>query len=298
MNGDNRKPFLDRLYDGQWGGPIKSLYYIAPAGASVAAYSANIVGAGIKGILIITAIVLVVLGVILSAMQRVYSKRKTQDSQNITIAYSAIVDSVGHMAKRLSELMNRWDFHTRVTVYACVERAGRPVLCPIARESDNPDLKKPGRHFCKTEEGFLSNVWRGENGGIRTAKFPLDEETRKQWYMDKYHMPEEVVQNLTMFPTSMFGIRLMGNDRDVVGVILFECDDEKDNNKLGTNLLDSLNLVEAKGKRSTLDAARFHELLDVLAGDLYAIREIIPDLIYHRTYHSMPQVSEKELPEH
>lgn len=230
-------------------------------------------------------IVLAILGAILGAVERRHATTKAKVAKSVNEANSAIIDSIEYIIEEASQMIGCWDTHTRATVYACVRRGSEFVLCPMGRRSYNPELAKAGRRFCRTGEGMLGAVWRGGDNGMAVANFPVDMRERRQWYMDSYGMSETVVDGLTMYPTSMFGVRLQYN-REPVGVVLFECDDT---NRPGRFDLEFLDVFE--------NNERVRELLKILQSELYAIRGIVPELIHHETYHTVPTVDPKLLPE-
>lgn len=277
---------MDRLFANKYFSVLFGIFLFAvPLASTTCAAIGGLVQPNAKWAWITASIILAAVGATLSAIEKRRSSRHEAEAAHVHESNSAIIDSLEYMAEVISNRLDCWDSHTRVTVYAAVRRGGEVVLCPLARRSFNPDLAREGRTFCRTSEGLLSSVWRGLRNGRVTAQFNGPKASRIEWYISKYGMDSRTAEHLTMYPTSMFGARLECN-REPVGVLMFENDNEEGEAMFGPEFTDRFENDEVAA-----------EMVEVLQANIYAIRSIVPNLIHHETYHSMPEVDVKDLPE-
>lgn len=277
---------LDKAFGSKYFSVLFNIFFfVVPLGATTCASMGGLSKGRAKTVWVSASIILALVGAVLAAIEKRHSKTQSRIAGNMHDANAAIIDSLEFIAERISQLLECWDMHSRVTVYAAVKRGGEVVLCPLARRSYNPDLSKEGRTFCRADEGMLSSLWRGEGRGMAKAVFPVDRDEREHWYVSQYHMDEDTARGLTMYPISMFGVRLEYN-REPVGALLFECDDQTRPARFDADFMDGYESNSA-----------VRELVNVLQSEIYAVRTIIPGLIHHETYHSMPEVPVGMLPE-
>lgn len=169
-------------------------------------------------------------------------KKVLDDSQNgdCKATEKALDHMLNTFAKRiLINIGARTNSHIRVTLYGCKSSVeGRHVFVPLARSSHNPQLERMGRKFYPGDEGFIRQVW--ENDADTWKSVSKTKKGRKTEFVNKFKMPMDTVEKLTMIPCSMAGIRLDDIDGNKLGLLILESDDEKNMNYL-IDHLDELN---------------------------------------------------------
>lgn len=169
-------------------------------------------------------------------------KTVINDSQNgnCKATKMALDRMLNTFAKRI--LINvgaKTNSHIRVTLYGCKPSiGGRRVFVPLARSSHNPQLERMGRKSYPDDEGFIRQVWENDAGTWKSVS--KTEKGRKTEFVNKFKMPMNTVDKLTMIPCSMAGIRLDDTDGKKLGLLILESDDEKNMNYL-IDHLDELN---------------------------------------------------------
>lgn len=129
-------------------------------------------------------------------------------------SYDSLAHSLGYMLRSLMKECNAWNSHTRATLYCYRNKQ----FVPLARESNNPVLEKPGRPRYPGDEGLISEVWRRKAG---IATLPADAAERVIDQVTNHNMSEEAASALQMPSLVLSGLRIDHND-DKVGVLIVE----------------------------------------------------------------------------
>lgn len=155
--------------------PFNIFFFVVPLGATTCASMGGLSKGGAKTAWVSASIILALVGAVLAAIEKRHSKTQSRIAGNMHDANAAIIDSLEFIAERISQLLECWDMHSRVTVYAAVKRGGEAVLCPLARRSCNP-VPIQGRQDLlpsRRRHAFQSMAGRGQgNGQSRVPRRP------------------------------------------------------------------------------------------------------------------------------
>lgn len=118
------------------------------------------------------------------------------------------------VGRNLLDELGIWSDGTcRLSLYGHVGE----VFYLILRISSNPELQKAGRPTYPDNQGSLALLWK---------KAQLDQSSQNKESAKKkaikHGIPKEVVDNLTMYPRRMVGIRIENDSRESVGIALLE----------------------------------------------------------------------------
>lgn len=132
------------------------------------------------------------------------------------IAETAVKQLLEDLGKRVLSSLNLDTNQTRITFYGKLEKG----FVPLARYSSNPTYMTPGRKQYPDKQGTIWDAW--EHGRAFDSTRKRKKELVRDWHVSK-GIPPEIVDNFTMLPTCIAGLRL-GNDKPL-GVIIIESND-------------------------------------------------------------------------
>lgn len=219
---------------GSFGVRLGDFLAVLPTVGAVLLGVAPFLGRPWRGVFVVSSIVLVLVGIVVSLRQRprrselmrdvceIDKERKREKAEYVKFAQerdAELRDAIKTLARRILSELGIDLTTTRITIY--LSHAERNCFIPLARYSRNPDLANPGRSRYDRYDGAIDRAW--TKGFVFVDGYPENNEEWVSFMCSQARFPQDVAEAIRMKSRCIAGVQL-SHDHHPVGVLIIEAD--------------------------------------------------------------------------